>query len=150
MCTKYRIKALFFYIFPPVRSFGSFRKWKSGLGLYLFMSNSMIGWEKRYREIKQKNVRKCQMWLMTVMTTKLHCFVHHGDKNKGGSCLMRISLLRFFKKSINLPYAYVVHTYANFVSLGWFIYFSQKFFCTMGHRNFCTEALLQKFLYPIV
>ena len=42
------------------------------------------------------------MWLMTVMTTKLHCFVHHGDKNKGGSCLMRISLLRislllFFK-----------------------------------------------------
>ena len=31
-----------------------------------------------------------------------------------------------------------------------FIYFSQKFFCTMGHRNFCTEALLQKFLYPIV
>ena len=31
-----------------------------------------------------------------------------------------------------------------------FIYFSQKFFCTMEHRNFCTEALLQKFLYPIV
>ena len=36
------------------------------------------------------------------------------------------------------------------VSQGWFIYFSQKFFCTMGHRNFWAEALLQKFLYPIV
>ena len=30
-------------------------------------------------------------------------------------------------------------------NLNWFIYFSQKFFCTMGHRNFCTEAFLQKF-----
>ena len=37
------------------------------------------------------------------------------------------------------------------VSVTWacFIYFSQKFFCTIGHRNFCTEALLQKFLHPI-
>ena len=33
---------------------------------------------------------------------------------------------------------------------GWFIYFSQKFFCTMGHRNICTKALLKKFLCPIV
>ena len=33
---------------------------------------------------------------------------------------------------------------------GWFIYFSQKFFCTVGHRNFYTEALLQKLLYPVV
>ena len=32
---------------------------------------------------------------------------------------------------------------------GWFIYFSQNFFCTMGHRNFCTEALLQKFLWKV-
>ena len=46
----------------------------------------MIGWEKRYREIKQKNVRKCQMWLMTVMTTKLHCFVHHGGKHNYYYC----------------------------------------------------------------
>ena len=37
-----------------------------------------------------------------------------------------------------------------YLLIGWFIYFSQKFFCTIGHRNFCTEALLQKFLYPIV
>ena len=35
-----------------------------------------------------------------------------------------------------------------FLILACFIYFSQKFFCTMGHRNFCTVALLQKFLSP--
>ena len=26
------------------------------------------------------------MWLMTVMTTKLHCFVHHGDKHNYYYC----------------------------------------------------------------
>ena len=35
----------------------------------------------------------------------------------------------------------------NSHTLACFIYFSQKFFCTEGHRNFCTVALLQKFLY---
>ena len=43
---------------------------------------------------------------------------------------------------------HMTHDFRYLISC--FIYFSQKFFCTMGHRNFCTEALLQKFLYPIV
>ena len=56
--------------------------------MYLGIYVKLYDWlrKKDIEKSNRKNVRKCQMWLMTVMTTKLHCFVHHGDKHNYYYC----------------------------------------------------------------
>ena len=99
--------------------------------------------EKQKSRLDLKSLKYPSKWLQFLFAMAAVCLMTSASKFLQSYFKYRIRTLRIFW-ILNLS------KFANLLYWSCFIYFSQKFFCTMGHRNFCTEALLQKFLYPIV
>ena len=74
---------------------------------------------------------------------------------------INIELITYFTRILNLRFFFTEFSFF-FKGLQKYVFLNNRFynslfhllfteiFCTKGHINFCTEALLQKFLYPIV